>query len=311
MRRVTTLILFLILCACQPATTHSVPSQIPPTNAEGIDSTTSPSNTLEVPTLTPTPTLVSPTDTPPVETEITMEKPSLTITILYNNVGYDPSLETAWGFSALVERNGEILLFDTGGDGAILMRNMDTLGVDRGQIQSVVLSHIHGDHVGGLNAILNTGIQPTIYIPPSFPTNYKNSLKQSTSIIEVEPGQSIMDGILTTGEMGTNILEQALIIRTTKGMVIITGCAHPGVDQLVDRAVTLVGDPVYLVMGGFHLGSASNARITSILEAFRRMDVQKVAPSHCTGDVAIRMFREEYGSDFIESGVGCVIIIGP
>jgi len=194
-----------------------------------------------------------------------MEKPSLTITILYNNVGYDPSLETAWGFAALVERNGETLLFDTGGDGAILMRNMNTLGVDPGQIQSVVLSHIHGDHIGGLNALLNTGIMPTIYIPPSFPTNYKNSLKQSTSIIEVEPGQSIMEGTLTTGEMGTNILEQALIIRTTKGMVIITGCAHPGVDQLVDRAVTLVGDPVYLVMGGFHLGSASNARQASEL----------------------------------------------
>ena len=307
MRRVTTLILFLILCACQPTTTLISPSEIPSTVGVIPTDTTPPTEAPENPT--PIPITPSPMDIPPTETEMTMEKPSLTITILYNNVGYDPSLETAWGFAALVERNGETLLFDTGGDGAILMRNMNTLGIDPGQIQSVVLSHIHGDHIGGLNALLNTGIQPTIYIPPSFPTNYKNSLKQSTSIIEVEPGQSIMEGILTTGEMGTNILEQALIIRTTKGMVIITGCAHPGVDQLVDRAVTLVGDPVYLVMGGFHLGSASNARITSILEAFRRMDVQKVAPSHCTGDIAIHMFREEYGEDFIESGVGCVIII--
>jgi 7,8-dihydropterin-6-yl-methyl-4-(beta-D-ribofuranosyl)aminobenzene 5'-phosphate synthase len=240
-----------------------------------------------------------------------MEKLTLKITILFNNVGYDPSLETSWGFSALIERNGETLLFDTGGDGAILMRNMETLGVDPRQIQSVVLSHIHGDHVGGLNALLNTGIQPTIFIPPSFPTNYKNSLKQSSSIVEVEPGQSIMEGILTTGEMGTNILEQALIITTTKGMVIITGCAHPGIVQMVDQAINLTGDPVYLVIGGCHLGDASRNRIASILDEFRRVGVQKVAPSHCTGDQAIQMFREAYGSDFIESGVGSVIVVGP
>jgi 7,8-dihydropterin-6-yl-methyl-4-(beta-D-ribofuranosyl)aminobenzene 5'-phosphate synthase len=311
MKRATILILLLILCACQPTTTHSISSQVTSTGVEGIDSTTSPSDTPEDPTLTPNPTLASPTDTLPTETKTTMEKPSPTITILYNNVGHDPSLETAWGFSALVERNGETLLFDTGGDGAILMRNMSALGIDPGQIQSVVLSHIHGDHTEGLNAILNKGLQPTIYIPPSFPTNYKDSLKQIVPIIEVEPGQTIMEGILTTGEMGTSIPEQALIIRTTKGMVIITGCAHPGIVNLVDRAIQLVGDPVYLVMGGFHLGSASNTQITSILEQFRRLGVQKVAPSHCTGDVAIRMFREEYGDDFIESGVGCVIVIGP
>jgi 7,8-dihydropterin-6-yl-methyl-4-(beta-D-ribofuranosyl)aminobenzene 5'-phosphate synthase len=309
MGRFTILILLFALCACQPTATPISPPEIPSTVGVVPTGTAPPTDSPEIPT--PIPATPSPTDIPPTETEMIMEKTSLRITMLYNNVGYDPSLETAWGFSALVERNGETLLFDTGGDGAILMRNMNTLGVDPGQIQSVVLSHIHGDHIGGLNALLNTGIQPTIYIPPSFPSNYKNSLIQSSPIVEVEPGQSIMEGILTTGEMGTNILEQALIIRTTKGMVIITGCAHPGVDQLVDRAVTLVGDPVYLVMGGFHLGGASNARITSILEAFRRMDVQKVAPSHCTGDVAIGMFREEYGDDFIESGAGCVIIIEP
>jgi 7,8-dihydropterin-6-yl-methyl-4-(beta-D-ribofuranosyl)aminobenzene 5'-phosphate synthase len=311
MRRTTTLTLLLILCACQPTATHSIPSQVPSTDVTGIASPISPTNTPENPTPTSNPTLTSPTDTPMVETETSMEKSSLTITILYNNVGYDPALETSWGFAAFLERNGETLLFDTGGDGAILMRNIAALNVDPVRIQGVVLSHIHEDHVGGLKALLNTGIQPTIYIPPSFPTNYKNSLKQIAPIIEVEPGQTIMEGILTTGELGTSIPEQALIVRTTKGMVIITGCAHPGIVQMVEHAIGLTGDPVYLVTGGFHLGSASNTQITSILEAFRRMGVQKVAPSHCTGDKAIRMFREEFGDDFIESGVGCVIIIEP
>jgi 7,8-dihydropterin-6-yl-methyl-4-(beta-D-ribofuranosyl)aminobenzene 5'-phosphate synthase len=309
MGRFTILILLFSLCACQPTATPTSPPEIPSTVGVVPTSTAPPTDSPEIPT--PIPATPPPSDIPPTETEMIMEKSSLTITILYNNVGYDPSLETAWGFSALVERNGETLLFDTGGDGAILMRNMGALDVDPEQIQSVVLSHIHGDHIGGLNALLNTGIQPTIYVPPSFPTNYKNSLKQSTSIVEVEPGQSIIEGLFTTGEMGTSIPEQALIIRTTKGMVIITGCAHPGIVNLVDRAIQLVGDPVYLVMGGFHLGGASNAQISSILEAFRRMGVQKVAPSHCTGDVAIGMFRDEYGDDFIESGVGFIMVIEP
>jgi len=240
-----------------------------------------------------------------------MERPSLTITLLYNNVAFDPSLETAWGFSALVERNGETLLFDTGGDGSILTRNMTALEIDPERIQSVILSHIHADHTGGLDALLNTGIKPTVYIPPSFPSSFKNPVKQKTNLSEVEPGQSIAEGVITTGEMGTSIREQALIIRTTQGMVIITGCAHPGIVSMVDYAVQLVGDPVYLVIGGFHLGDAGRGRITSILEDFRRMGVQKVAPSHCTGDVAIGMFREEYGDDFVEAGVGSVIIVAP
>jgi 7,8-dihydropterin-6-yl-methyl-4-(beta-D-ribofuranosyl)aminobenzene 5'-phosphate synthase len=311
MRQVKFLAILLILCACQPVLTPLTSLETPSKTSLRPTPIVLPSSTPENPTLTPALASPSPTDTPPAKMEETMEVPSLRITILYNNIGYDSSLETAWGFSALVERNGETLLFDTGGDGGILLRNMTALGVDPSGIQSIVLSHIHGDHIGGLNALLNTGIQPTIYVPPSFPTDYKNSLKQFSSIVEVEPGQTIMEGMLSTGEMGTSIPEQALIICTTKGMVIVAGCAHPGIDLLVDRAITLVGDPVYLVMGGFHLGSASNSRITSILEAFRRMGVQKVAPSHCTGETAIDMFRHEYGDDFIESGVGFTIVIEP
>jgi 7,8-dihydropterin-6-yl-methyl-4-(beta-D-ribofuranosyl)aminobenzene 5'-phosphate synthase len=302
--QVKILAILLILCACQPSTTRSFSSEVSSTTVVVITSTTSPPTTPENMTLTSVPSPPSPGETP-------IEHSLLTITILYNNIEYDPSLKTAWGFSALVEREGQTLLFDTGGDGAILMENMSTLDIDPTRIQGVILSHIHADHIGGLNALLNTGLQPPVYVPPSFPTDFKNALKQKTSLIEVAPGQPIVEGVLTTGELGTGIREQALIVRTNKGMVIITGCAHPGIIQMIEQAITMTGDPVYLVMGGFHLGDAGQSMITSILEEFRRMGVQKVAPTHCTGDQAIQVFREAYGPDFVESGAGSVLIIDP
>jgi 7,8-dihydropterin-6-yl-methyl-4-(beta-D-ribofuranosyl)aminobenzene 5'-phosphate synthase len=311
MRRIAILIIPLILYACQLTAPSPNPSDLPTTPGRASTETAPIQNTLEYQPGVTAPASRSYEDTPWVKTEEKIETSSLTITILYDNIEFDPSLEAAWGFSALVERNGVKLLFDSGGNGAILMKNIAALDIEPGQIQSVVLSHIHGDHTGGLNALLNVGIQPTIYVLPSFPVSFKNAVKQRTNLVEVEPGHSIAEGVLTTGEMGTDIREQALIIRTNHGMVILTGCAHPGIVQMVEQAISLTGDPVYLVMGGFHLGDASPSQITIITEKFKEIGVEKVAPSHCTGDQAIELFRETYGPDFIEVGVGSWISIVP
>jgi 7,8-dihydropterin-6-yl-methyl-4-(beta-D-ribofuranosyl)aminobenzene 5'-phosphate synthase len=94
------------------------------------------------------------------------------------------------------------------------------------------------------------------------------------------------------------------MIETARGLVVITGCAHPGVVNIVRRAKELTGGEVHLVLGGFHLGGASETRIASIVGAFQQLGVQKVAPCHCSGDVARRLFGETYGEDFIPAGVG-------
>jgi 7,8-dihydropterin-6-yl-methyl-4-(beta-D-ribofuranosyl)aminobenzene 5'-phosphate synthase len=91
--------------------------------------------------------------------------------------------------------------------------------------------------------------------------------------------------------------------------VVVTGCAHPGVAEMVAQAKELSGEPVYLVLGGFHLGSQDDAQIEAIIASFREMGVAKVAPCHCTGDRAIAMFEAEYGDDFIRAGVGKEIIV--
>ncbi len=231
----------------------------------------------------------------------------LTIAILYNNIASDPRLQTDWGFSALVEYQNEILLFDTGGNGSILLRNMQTMEVDPLRIRDVVLSHAHSDHTGGLNAFLDAAARPPVYLLSEFGASFIQSVKNRTEAVEVEPGMEIAPSILTTGNVGGSIPEQSLAIRTGKGLVVITGCAHPGIVRIVEKAVELTGDPVYLVLGGFHLRDMSDTQISAILADFRRLGVQKVAPSHCTGERAIALFAAEYGGDFIATGTGSIV----
>ena len=231
----------------------------------------------------------------------------LTITILFNNIPFDPRLHVDWGFAALVETRDEYLLFDTGGNGSILLRNMQGLGVDPARVRDIVLSHAHSDHTDGLDAFLDAASRPLVSLLSAFETPFIQSVKNRTKVIEAIPGLQIAENILTTGDVGGSIPEQSLVIRTGKGLVVITGCAHPGIVRIVETAVALTGDPVNLVLGGFHLGDKSEGEIATILSELRRLGVQKVAPSHCTGDRAIAMFAAEYGEDFLSTGAGSII----
>ncbi|MFB0517444.1 MAG: MBL fold metallo-hydrolase [Candidatus Neomarinimicrobiota bacterium] len=232
---------------------------------------------------------------------------TLTITILYDNNPYDPRLSSAWGFAALVEYHKQKLLMDTGGDGQVLLSNMSHLGVDLLSIEYVLLSHAHGDHTGGLNALLAAGARPTVYLLSSFPSVFKRQVASLTKVVEVGPGQPLGEGLFTTGAMDGGIHEQALVVQSKRGLVVITGCAHPGVASMMARAKALFGDPVYFVMGGFHLGGKSKSEIAAILAEFRQLGVKQVVPCHCTGDLASAMFATEYGDDFIRAGVGRAI----
>jgi 7,8-dihydropterin-6-yl-methyl-4-(beta-D-ribofuranosyl)aminobenzene 5'-phosphate synthase len=120
----------------------------------------------------------------------------------------------------------------------------------------------------------------------------------------VHDAVEICQFVYSTGELGDGIKEQSLVIETAQGLVVITGCAHPGVVNIVRQAKELAGGEVYLVLGGFHLGNTSTAEITGIIEDFQQLGVQKAAPCHCSGDVARRLFDEAYGEDFNPAGVG-------
>lgn len=227
---------------------------------------------------------------------------------IYDNRSLYPHLASRWGFACLV---GDDLLFDTGGDGRTLLSNMAKMGIDPSRIGTVVLSHAHGDHTGGLGSLLGTGVRPTVYVPRSFPSRFKADVRSLTRLVEVHEPLEIRPGVHTTGEVGRGLVEQALAVETEKGLVVITGCAHPGVVEMVRHARQIGEGEVYLVLGGFHLGGVSGRRVERIIADFRRLGVQKVAPCHCTGDRAIEIFAEEYGEDFIRVGVGMVLDVEP
>jgi 7,8-dihydropterin-6-yl-methyl-4-(beta-D-ribofuranosyl)aminobenzene 5'-phosphate synthase len=241
---------------------------------------------------------------------------NLTITVVYDNNPYKEGLETAWGFSCLVVGAEKTILFDTGGDGPILLGNMEKLGIEPNSIDTVVLSHIHGDHTGGLNSFLEKNDDVTVYLPKSFPKKFKDNVTSFNSkIIEVEQPLKICENVYSGGELGKWIQEQSLIVRTDKGIIVITGCAHPGIVKIVNTAKGLLRHPalrepkddILLVMGGFHLEWATKGKIEKIISAFKQIGVRYVGPSHCSGHKARTLFEKHFGTNYINVGAGKVI----
>jgi 7,8-dihydropterin-6-yl-methyl-4-(beta-D-ribofuranosyl)aminobenzene 5'-phosphate synthase len=232
----------------------------------------------------------------------------LTITVIYDNNPYKQGLETAWGFSALITGPEKTILFDTGGDGSILLGNMKKLAIEPNNIDTVVLSHIHGDHTGGLSSFLEKNPDVTVYLPESFPKKFKdNVLSFHSRIVEIGQSLKICENVYSSGQLGKLIKEQSLIVRTDKGLIVITGCAHPGIVKIVNKAKDLLESDILLVMGGFHLEWATKGKTEKIISAFKQMGVQYVGPSHCSGDRARSLFEQRFGENYINLGAGKVI----
>jgi len=234
----------------------------------------------------------------------------ITITVVYDNNPYKEGLETAWGFSCLITGTEKTILFDTGGDGPLLLSNMQKLGIEPNSIDTVALSHIHGDHTGGLGGLLEKNPGVTVYLPESFPKRFKDNVQdKGAKVVEVEHDEpveplKICENVYSTGQLGTLIKEQSLIIQTDRGLIVITGCAHPGIVKIVRVAKNLLKDDVFLVMGGFHLEWATKGKIGKIISAFERLGVRYVGPGHCTGEKARALFEKHFGENYINIGAG-------
>jgi 7,8-dihydropterin-6-yl-methyl-4-(beta-D-ribofuranosyl)aminobenzene 5'-phosphate synthase len=240
----------------------------------------------------------------------TRKRDPVRITVLYNNVAHDKRLATAWGMSCLVEGMEKTVLFDTGGDGRILLSNMKKLGKDPKQVDIVFLSHIHGDHVGGLWQFLRSNPDVIVYLPKSFPAGFrKRAGEAAAKVVSVKESLEITENICSTGELGSAPKEQALILKTPKGPIVVTGCAHPGVVNIVKRAGDICRKKVYLVLGGFHLMAYSEQKVEEIIRELKKLGVKKLGPSHCTGGKPIEMFRKAWGKDFLDLGCGAAFEI--
>jgi 7,8-dihydropterin-6-yl-methyl-4-(beta-D-ribofuranosyl)aminobenzene 5'-phosphate synthase len=233
------------------------------------------------------------------------EKKYITLTILYDNYVFTKGLRSDWGFSCFIKGTKKNILFDTGTKGELLLENIEKLKVDPNDVEVIVISHNHGDHTGGLLSFLKKNCDVSIYLPPSCSDSFVQKLKGTGArVLVTDAPVEICKGVYLTGPMGEQIIEQSMIVDTAEGTVVISGCAHPGIVDIVRKSKIILPKDTHMVLGGFHLLRTSDLEIKQIIKEFRSLGVKKAGPTHCTGDRAIQMFKQVYGPDFVQMGVG-------
>jgi len=222
----------------------------------------------------------------------------LTFSILYDNIAYKTEFATDWGFSCLIQGMEKTILFDTGAKHKILLDKM---------VDQIFLSHEHFDHTGGLEGFLAVNSDVTVFIPDFFPNKIKKAVTDARSCpVYITGPQNLSPGAFTTGVINGWIKEQSLILETNKGLILITGCAHPRITNIIDLTKKQFQKNIYMVFGGFHLGGFEDREIKEIIRLFKREGIEKVGPTHCSGLEARTLFKEEYKDDFLELGAGSV-----
>jgi len=236
------------------------------------------------------------------------------ILILYDNRSHRETLRPGWGFSALIERGGNVVLFDVGADVLVFKHNAKACGVDPKATDALVLSHEHCDHIGAISAALHRELD--VYYPASFSSRFEKEIwdegrKPSWAPRPVTDPVEIAPGIHSTGELKgkSGIVEQGVIVEAGEGPILITGCAHPGIVQMVEVATDAVGRCPHLVLGGFHLFRKKAAEVQAIAEQLKQLGVKEIAPCHCTGERATTVLCEAFTDASTGIGVGTEIPI--
>jgi 7,8-dihydropterin-6-yl-methyl-4-(beta-D-ribofuranosyl)aminobenzene 5'-phosphate synthase len=267
------------------------------------------------------------------------------ITVLYDAFGKTSTMQKDWGYAALVEYDGKRILFDTGNNPDVLAQNAKAKGVDLSKLDFVVMSHRHGDHMGGLTYLLKVNPTVKIYAPKEGFGVYGADLPSSfyRKDTSLPPEQRYYDGgppevmrfgsawpganfqlvdknseispdihliALVSDKPGTlELRELSLAINTPDGMVIVVGCSHPGIDKIVEAAST-INPRIHLIAGGFHLVVASDSEIEKIVTALRdRLKVEYVAPGHCTGEPAFTALKKAFGDRYLYAGLGTTLAL--
>ncbi len=197
---------------------------------------------------------------------ILLEGDKTKITILYDNEVFKKSigLKADWGFACLIETGDATILFDTGARGNILLNNIKNLGINPEIIDTIVISHEHWDHNGGLKALASIVDTAGLY------RLVKQSPGENMHLISAEDSQEITEGIYTTGRLNGSVDEQSLVLKGKNGWYVLVGCSHPGVEKILQIAKQ-IGD-VDGIIGGFH-----GFNSFSVLE-----DLDCICPCHCT-----------------------------
>lgn len=273
------------------------------------------------------------------------------ITILCENrAGLTEGIIGEHGFCALVEKNGEKLILDTG-QGLSLIHNAHTLGIRLDNLSKIVLSHGHYDHTGGLEKLpvqenrVDIIAHPDLFNPKyslkkgSHGDKYKFiGMKQTREALESRLNARFVfltrftpltDQIFYSGEipritdfeaLDSRLLvkhpegyrtdhmqdDASLLIETLSGPVILTGCAHAGIVNVMEHFSHHTGHKTfYAVIGGTHLGFLNSLdQLEKTMDAFDRFQVQRLALSHCTGNEAAAACYHRFKERFAFANAG-------
>jgi len=225
--------------------------------------------------------------------------------VIVDNKSAVEGFATEWGFACMI---GEDLLFDTGTTPEVLFGNLAQAGIKPENLKMVALSHADGDHTGGLMALIERNPEIEVVIHTTFTPGLVKQLRESNARLTLaDTFTELSPGVHVTGPYPTR--EQALVIQTKTGLVIVTGCAHPDPVEILENIKKNMTGTIELMFGGMHLNKQTEAETLKTIADFRRLDVKKAGPCHCTGENAIQLFKEEYGDDFLEIAAGTTLQI--
>ncbi|HCE58014.1 MAG TPA: MBL fold metallo-hydrolase [Prolixibacteraceae bacterium] len=254
------------------------------------------------------------------------------ITILTENVAGGKFL-AEHGLSYLIEIDGEKVLFDTGHTD-VFLRNAEKLGIEiHYEVKTVVLSHGHWDHGGGLQYLENKNL---ITHPDSFSKRFgksnhrsvglklsKKEIQQKFNLTETIKYYQISTNLFFLGEIPrlndfeslTTAFEfengeddfvpddSALAAVVNNELVVITGCSHSGICNICEHTKKVTGiSKIYAVIGGFHL-KHNNRQTLETVDYFKTNQVEKLYPSHCTELPALAAFHEEFKIEQVKTGM--------
>ena len=242
------------------------------------------------------------------------EVTSVKIKTIEDNDVWTKGFSSTWGISLHVETFKEnekhTVLMDTSGSFETFDKNVSKLDIDLTAVEAVFISHWHGDHMGALNQVLPL-IKHSIpvYVPNADSSGMREIKNANGNPVVCSEPTEFLDGLMSTGEMSKGISEHSLIINVEdKGLVVLTGCSHPGIINILKRAREVSGvDKVYAVMGGFHI-SGTNVGV-KVGKFLKELNVEIVSPCHCTNQDARNGIAKIVREEHVKIGSGKIITI--
>lgn len=237
-------------------------------------------------------------------------KPELEIRILFDNSAASKDYLRSWGFSALIDFRGKRILFDSGGDPILLLEHMEKMKIDARSIDEAFISHHHDDHRRGIYWVFEKNPKMKVHFLDSFDIEaYRAADQVKMKPHRVKGPFELMPGVNSTGPIDGLPPEQALLLETSQGLVMLVGCSHPGIVKMVETALAQrKKDSIRLLLGGFHLLKQQPEQIRKIVNRLDELKVKTVIPAHCTGDLATEMFQSLYGKH-CSAGAGRLIVL--